>query len=117
MEEKFSIQPYLNDIEILNQTVEQIKKDFSFFDLPIIFTGNKETAFNELLSQIYPHIKKLMDSGHDKFFSLLYRVDISEKQIKSAQQDNSGIEIEKIISELIIKRCLQKVILRKLYSK
>ena len=66
MSEKFSIQPYLNDIEILNQTVEQIKKDFSFFDLPIIFTGNKETAFNELLSQIYPHIKKLMESAPDK---------------------------------------------------
>ncbi len=118
MEEKeFSVQAYLNDLQILQQTADQIKKDFSFFALEISFSGNKEEAYAELFNQIYPHLKQLMDSDNNKFFALLYRVDISEKQIARAQADAKNEEPAKTISDLIIKRCLQKVILRKLYSK
>ena len=118
MEEKeFSVQAYLTDLQILKQTAEQIKKDFAFFSLEISFSGKKEEAYAELFNRIYPHLKKLMDSDYEKFFSLLYRVDISEKQIAKEQAANKNEEPAKIISDLIIKRCLQKVILRKFYSK
>lgn len=115
--EDLSIQPYLTDVHILQQTADQIKKDFSFFSLKITFSGNKNEAYSELFDQIYPHLKKLMDTNYEKFFSLLYRIDLNEKQIHKVQTDNKNEEPAKIISDLIIKRCLQKVILRKLYSK
>ena len=111
MEEKFSIQPYLNDLHLLNETVKQIQKDFSFFSVEITFSGNKNTAYDELLSQIQPVIKKLADEDYQKLLSLLYRVDINEEQLKTAG------EITRHISDLVIKRCLQKVVLRKLFSK
>src|SRR5438309_3568682 len=105
MLEKFSIQPYLNDLEILNQTAEQIKKDFSFFGVNIFFSGNKDSAYSELFDQIYPHIKKLMDEDYEKFLSLLYRIDINEKFL-SPKQLNIQPEIAKYVTDLIIKRCL-----------
>lgn len=116
MQEKFSIQPYLNDLEILNQTAQQIKKDLGFFQLEIILKGNKQNAYEELYTQIYPHIKSLSSGNLEKLFSLLYRVDISEKQISTEQQNSKHLSFEEVITHLIIKRCLQKVILRKLFS-
>jgi len=108
MPDKFSIKPYLTDLEILHQTAEQIKKDFAFFSLPVNFSGNKETAYNELCEQIQPHIKKLLDTNYEQLMSVLYRIDIPEQQITNNVQH---------LTDLIIKRCLQKVVLRKLFSK
>ncbi len=116
MDGKFSIQPYLNDLDILNQTAEQVKKDLGFFSLDVKFSGRKENAYEELFNQVFPHVRQLMEREYEKFFSLLYRVDISEKQIHVAQNADPEAEVAKIISDLIIKRCLQKVVLRKLFS-
>ena len=116
MEEKFSIQPYLNDVEILNQTAEQIKKELGFFQLEIILIGNKQNAYEELYWQIFPHIKTLAKDNYQKLLSLLYRIDISETQLKKESNIYSEKTFEEAITDLIIKRCLQKVVLRKLFS-
>ncbi len=116
MPQEFSIQPYLQDAEILHQTAEQIKKDFAFFDMDILFESNSQNGYDKLYDQVFPQIKKLLNANSQKIFSLLYRVDISEAQFKNESQKNSEQTSEEIITHLIIKRCLQKVVLRKLYS-
>lgn len=113
MEKDLSIQPYLNDLDILNQTVEQIQKDFSFFSLQVNFSGNRETAYEELCEQIHPHIKKLLDTNYEQLLSVLYRIDVPEDRITNKAEPVSS----KHLTDLIIKRCLQKVVLRKLFSK
>ena len=117
MQQEFSIQPYLNDVDILNQTAEQIQKDFSFFDITILLEDNTKDAYTQLSEQILPRIKQLIKSDYQKLYSLLYRVDISEVQIKKESISHSEKPFEEIITRLIIKRCLQKVVLRKLFSK
>ena len=47
---------------------------------------------------------------------LLYRVDINEKQLSTRLQENKEEEYLSIVSELIIKRILQKVVLKKHFS-
>lgn len=116
MQEKFSIQPYLNDVDILNKTAEQIKKELGFFQLEIVLIGHSENAYQELYEQIYPQIKNLAKENYQKLISLLYRIDISEKQLQKEQQNAPGLKFEEAITHLIIKRCLQKVVLRKLFS-
>ena len=116
MQEKFSIQPYLNDVEILRQTAEQIKKELGFFQIEIILTGKNKNAYEELYSQIFPQIKQLSTDNHQKLISLLYRIDISEVQLKNETIKNPNQAFEEIVAHLIIKRCLQKVVLRKLFS-
>ncbi|MHB8259545.1 MAG: hypothetical protein ACYDCN_01255 [Bacteroidia bacterium] len=116
MQQEFSIQPYLHDADILNQTVEQIKKDFSFFDITILFEESNQNAYIQLCEQILPWLKQLIKSDYQKLYALLYRVDISESQINSELKHNADKPFEDIITDLIIKRCLQKVVLRKLFS-
>jgi hypothetical protein len=117
MPQEFSIQPYLNDIDILNQTAEQIKKDFSFFNINIVFEEGTKDVYLQLSEQILPPIRQLHTSDYQKLIALLYRVDISEVQIKKESQSDIEKPFEEIITNLIIKRCLQKVVLRKLFSK
>lgn len=116
MAEEFSIQPYLNDAEILNKTAEQIQKDFAFFDLPIVFKQNSTSAYTLMYKEVLPQIKKLLEANSQKIFSLLYRIDISEAQLKTELQKNKEQTTEETITNLIVKRCLQKVVLRKLFS-
>ena len=117
MQPEFSIQPYLNDVDILNQTAQQIQKDFSLFDITILFERSTKDAYTQFVQQILPRIKQLINSDYQKLYSLLYRVDISETQIKKESAANVDMPFEEIITRLIIKRCLQKVVLRKLFSK
>ena len=49
--------------------------------------------------------------------NLLYRIDITELQIKNAALKNPELHLQFLLAELIIKRILQKVVLKELYSK
>ena len=48
---------------------------------------------------------------------LLYRIDITELQIKQATQQKPDLPLQSVLAELMIKRILQKVVLKELYSK
>ena len=114
--QEFSIQAYLNDTAILKQTTEQIQKEFSFFDTTILFDNSNNYTFSYLCEQILPQVKKLILADNQKLYAFLYRIDINEAQIKKESNSNIDKPFEEIISQLIIKRCLQKVVLRKLFS-
>lgn len=49
--------------------------------------------------------------------NLLYRIDITELQIKQAAQQEPELPLQRVIAQLMIKRILQKIILKELYSK
>ena len=106
--------PYLNSAELILQTAEQIKKDFEFFNLEIKFSGNAEKAYEELFTQIEPHISKYIHSDYQKLLSLLYRIDVSEKRISEAVNESENVSEE--ITRLVIFRELQKVVIRKYYN-
>lgn len=116
MAREFSIEPYLNNAEILNKTAEQIQKDFAFFDLTINFTPNCTSAYTLLYEEVLPQIKKLLQANSQKIYALLYRIDINETRLKTELLNNQTQTTEEIITQLIVKRCLQKVVLRKLFS-
>ena len=116
MAKEFAIEPYLNNAEILQKTAEQIQKDFAFFDLTIQFKQNSTSAYSLIYQEVVLQIKKLLEANSQKIFSLLYRIDISEAQLKTELQKHKEQTTEEIITLLIIKRCLQKVVLRKLFS-
>ena len=114
MEEKFSMEPYRHDLEVIRETVNQIKKDFGMFDLEINFSGNEQTAYQELKAQLVPLFENLLSNQSEKVFALLYRIDVSEKLIK---QVPDSVSFADHIAELVLQRELLKVVLRKLYSR
>jgi hypothetical protein len=72
---------------------------------------NTKYSFSELAQIISD---AFMQSGATAMFNLLYRVDVSEKQLKDGMP-TPGID-PILVAELVVKRELQKVVLRKQYS-
>ncbi|HRG38868.1 MAG TPA: hypothetical protein PK289_10080 [Bacteroidia bacterium] len=108
---------YINRLDLIKDTANQVIKDFDMFGLEIKFSGNAYNAYEELFDQIQPHIDKLINSNQQKFLGILYRIDISEEQVKKAVHDNLSEPFSHIITDLVIKRELQKVVIRKQYKK
>ena len=108
---------YMNRLDFIKDTANQVIKDFDMFGLEIKFSGNPYNAYEELFDQIQPHIDKLINSNQPKFLGILYRIDINEEQIKKAINDNLSEPFSHIITDLVIKRELQKVVIRKQYKK
>jgi hypothetical protein len=107
---------YFNRLDLIKDTANQIIKDFDMFGLEIKFSGNAFNAYEELFEQIEPHIDQLITSNQQKFMSILYRIDLSDEQIKKAVNENSSEPFSAIVSDLIIKRELQKVVIRNHYK-
>lgn len=110
------ITQYFNRLDIIKATAEQIIKDFDMFGLEIKFSGNAYDAYEELFEQIKPHIDMLISSNRQKFMNILYRIDLSETQVKKAIESNTTEPFSDIVSDLIIKRELQKVVIRNQYK-
>ncbi len=108
---------YFNRLDLIKDTADQIIKDFDMFGLEVKFSGNAYNAYEELFEQIEPHIDKLISSNRQKFLGILYRIDLSDEQIKKAVNENSFETFSAIVSDLIIKRELQKVVIRDHYKK
>ena len=108
-----SLVPYSQRLELINETARQIIKDFGLFNIEIKFSGNAENAYRELFSQIHPAISHLLDKQYEKAMNLLYRIDVSEKQVAEAVQEKQEVSFSEIITELIILREFQKILTRR----
>ncbi|OFY85683.1 MAG: hypothetical protein A3F72_12080 [Bacteroidetes bacterium RIFCSPLOWO2_12_FULL_35_15] len=108
---------YFNRLDLIKDTANQIIKDFDMFGMEIKFSGNAYNAYQELFEQIEPHIKNLIENNQQKFMGILYRIDVSDVQIKKAVNENSSESFSVIVTDLIIKRELQKVVIRDHYKK
>ena len=105
--------PYYINLELINETANQIIKDFSLFGAEITLSGNAANTYDELFDQINPFIAKLIDSNYQKLLEVLYRIDVSETQVAGAVKEK---KIAEAITKLIIRRELQKVVTRKFFS-
>lgn len=89
--------------------LNQLNKDFQYSGLSVGFQIDIPPA--ELCQYLVAIIYRLINNDFSDYLNLLYRVDISESEIKSL----SGSDIEKLSNEvarLILKRECQKVWLR-----
>lgn len=106
----------LNQAEIVRQTAEQIMKDFGMFGVEITFSGNTETAYNELHTQLIDQITLLVERNYDLLLSVLYQVDITDREIYKAQQELPEYSHIEIIAHQVIVRDLKKVLLRRYFK-
>ena len=110
------LSPYYKRIDLIKDTAEQIKKDFEIFSESITFSGNANTAYDELKSQIKPIISKLMSNNYERLLSILYRIDVNEKIISEEFYQRNNEEPSSIITDLIIERELKKVVIRRYFK-
>jgi hypothetical protein len=101
---------YFSDKSILRELILQIRKDFELSGIALKLLLSKQYSFNELSMILSDGFMKM---GATAMFQILYRVDVSEQQLQKGMP-TPGIDT-KLIAELVIKRELQKVVLRRFY--
>lgn len=114
----------MNELEIYNSLAtenlfdlfkSQLKKDFETCAINTDFISDLPQQYDLLKLAIIQELTPLLNNN-STLQNLLYRIDVSELQIKNYAQTKSNISFNEILAELIIKRILQKVILKKKFS-
>lgn len=93
---------------------EQLIKDFERSNLLDYLQPLNDLSFDGIQNNLSDALKKIPGSGLQQLY---YTIDISEKQVREAMSENDEKESNDLISAIIIKRILQKVILKLVYSK
>ncbi|MBA2611290.1 MAG: hypothetical protein H0U95_04910 [Bacteroidetes bacterium] len=113
--EELDVNNYLVQENLFDLFKRQLKKDFSSCSLDTEFTNELPIDMEPLKATIQGELQPLLKNG-SQLSALLYRIDISEIEIKKYAAKNKDLSFEEVLSELIIKRILQKVILKKRFS-
>ena len=86
----------------------QLHKDYELagFEMysPKIYSNNLDVITDE----IYSSLLKIEKASLTGIQNLLYRIDISEQQLRQASELNAQLNFNQVITELIIKRTLHK---------
>ncbi|MEI6523348.1 MAG: hypothetical protein ACOYNH_04355 [Bacteroidia bacterium] len=109
--------PSINNIHGLFQLfIAQLIKDFSSANFDSDFITHLKPDVQEIQFAIIDQLEKVEKISKTKLRNLLYRIDISEKQILKLSKNKTENSFNEILSELIIKRVLQKVIFKEYYK-
>lgn len=111
-----NVSDFLNRDEIVRETAAQIMKDFGMFGVEITFSGNISNAYNELHQQLTDQVTLLLERNYDLLLSVLYQVDITEREIAHAEIELPHYNHVEIIAHQVIARDLKKVLLRRYFK-
>jgi len=107
---------FLDKEEIVRETAEQIMKDFGMFGVEITFSGDTDNAYLELHQQLIDQVSVLLERNYDLLLSVLYQVDITDKEIAKAEKELPEYNHIEILAHQIIARDLKKVLLRRYFK-
>lgn len=93
-------------------TAEQVRKDFAMFGMDVEFSGNVSFAYEELFNQLKVYIENLLSTNSEKLMSLLYQIDLSEKELSKKDPKLQFESIPELVTHKILERELKKVLIR-----
>ena len=96
------------------KTIHQLNKDFQLANIDKNISPS--LAPLDLKKELNSFILDLLTNNYDGYLNLLYRIDVSENELRKISSKILTETIEEI-SFLILKREFQKVWLKKRYSK
>lgn len=111
-----NLETFLNRADIIQETVDQIMKDFATFGIEISFSGNIENAYPELHEQLINLISIYLDRDYSRLMAVLYQVDITEEEIAKATKELPQYNELEVLAHQIIFRDLKKVLFRRYYK-
>ncbi|WP_163715333.1 hypothetical protein [Mangrovibacterium lignilyticum] len=111
-----NLRSYLNREDIILDTIAQIMKDFGLFGVEIEYSGSIDDAYEKLHRQLVSQIDHLMNANSDLLMSILYQVDISQRDIDRTEADFPHYNQVEVIAHQIIFRDLKKVLYRRYFS-
>jgi hypothetical protein len=93
-------------------TAEQVRKDFAMFGMEVTFSGNVSFAYEELFKQLKKYIDDLLSDDYEKLMSLLYQIDLSEKELTKQDPGYEFETLSEIVTHKILERELKKILIR-----
>lgn len=93
-------------------TAEQVRKDFAMFGMEVNFSGDVNFAYEELFDQLKVYIEELLSTDSERLMSLLYQIDLSEKELSKNDPNLQFETVPEIITHKILERELKKVLIR-----
>ena len=94
---------------VVKETAEQIMKDFGMFGVEITFSGDTTQAYKELHDQLINQITYLVERNYDLLLSVLYQVDITEREIAIAERELPHYSHIEIIAHQVILRIKNQI--------
>lgn len=107
----------LNKAELFQKFMAQLHKDYEMCGVEHFLPVITNHDLHDIHVAMTRSVDEMSRSTSSSFLNFLYRIDISESQIQKAISAQAQSDPHAVIAELIIKRILQKVILKQLYSK
>jgi hypothetical protein len=107
---------FLDSAAVVQETAEQIMKDFAMFGITITFSGNTEQAYHELHGQLVDQIRHLLANDYQRLLSVLYQVDITQREITRAGLELPDYNEVEVLAHQIIVRDLKKVLTRRYFK-
>ncbi|MDP2339268.1 MAG: hypothetical protein Q8N05_22975 [Bacteroidota bacterium] len=111
-----NIEFFLNKKDIIQETADQIMKDFGMFGIEISFSGQTENAYHELHEQLINQISVYLDKDYSRLMAVLYQVDITESEIARAHRELPHYNDMEVLAHQVIFRDLKKVLFRRYYK-
>lgn len=111
-----NVQTYLDREEIILDTIAQIMKDFGMFGVEIHFSGDIGQAYQEMHQQLVGQIDRLLIDNSELLMSILYQVDVSDRDLARTQVDFPRYNQVEVIAHQIIFRDLKKVLFRRYFK-
>lgn len=94
----------------------QLAKDFERSNFSSQFINDLPPDYTLILDKIISELHRAETKADANLMNLLYRIDISERQLKKQLRHHPNKNHLTNIAELIIKRVLQKVVIKKYYQ-
>lgn len=111
------IKDQLSSNDLFEAFKKQLAKDFRQSNTPDEFVESLAQSYSSIQNALVKELRQNESKPDFNLMNLLYRIDISEAQLKRYLSDNQSENYFQILAELIIKRVLQKVVIKEYYRK
>lgn len=111
-----NIQQHFTQQELFDAFKTQLAKDFLQSNFTTDFVGKLEPDYENIQKKISEELQRSESLTDANIMSLLNRIDISEVQLKRYLNENKNEGYFHVMAELIIKRVLQKVVIKHYYK-
>ena len=114
-ENQLDIAGQLSRTDLFEAFKAQLAKDCEQSNFPNDFVSKLIPDYHVIQNTLAQELKRNENKTDFHINHLLYRIDISEMQLRKYLSDKPNESYFMVLAELIIKRVLQKVVIRKFY--
>lgn len=108
---------HANKAELLKEVAIQLEKDLNRSGIKTDWTEEEHVNPQIVIENLRDILHELYQTDRTKLSAIMYTVDLSKSQISKSINRPNALDMPEELAILILKRVLQKVVLRNYYKK